>query len=395
MPFARSDRSLIAARARTGSQSRGKPLLAAALIALLVALPAVEVGATAQCEAVLASDLQKVLALRSLPAAQFSLQTRDGPPVDLAFGEASPGHALTTDHALRIASLSKILTGLAMLDADADGSLPLDSKLVEVLGLDHASLGRGTGDIRLRNLLAHRSGLRRQEGLDEMLRPEPRCPADVGQILSGALQSPPGAFFQYSNVGYCLLGEALRVHTGRPLAETIDASLARRIGPSSLAPHDARDRTVRYHASPDDPGDDPASYRFNYPAMLASGGFQGSARDLARLVALAFPARTLKTLDTAPPACRRDTGVRNCHGLVFHVFDDAQGQRMFWRDGSLPGVSALAVVPAHARWNWVFVATRRHRDGLRLNEQLLAAIGQAVARHVRCEEAQNIRRDRE
>lgn len=61
---------------------------------------------------------------------------------------------------------------------------------------------------------------------------------------------------------------------------------------------------------------------------------------------------------------------------------------MFWRDGSLPGVSALAVVPAHARWNWVFIATRRHRDGLRLNEQLLAAIDHVVARHLQCEETE-------
>lgn len=355
------------------------------LVALTTALSVAHADAAPRCAANLTSELQHLLTEQSLPAAQFSLRGRDVQAIDLAFGEAAPGLPLTMEQPLRIASLSKVLTGLAVLDADADKSLPLDSKLVEVLDIDRESSGRGVRDISLRDLLGHISGLRRQAGLDEMLRPEPRCPPHIEQLLSEPLQAPAGSTFQYSNTGYCLLGEALRIRTGQPLANQVAAALTRRIGRSTIGPHDEGDRTVRYHASPDDPTDDPASYHFNYPAMLASGGFQSNARDIARLLEQAFPADKLKALDTAPHACPRSSGPRNCHGLVFHVFDDAQGQRMFWRDGSLPGVSALAVVPAHARWNWVFIATRRHRDGLRLNEQLLTAIGHAVARHIQCE----------
>lgn len=358
------------------------------LVALTAALSVAHADAAPQCMATLTSELQHLLTEQSLPAAQFSLRGRDVQAIDLAFGQASHGRPLTVEQPLRIASLSKILTGLAVLDADADKSLPLDSKLVDVLGIDSDSSGRGVGDITLRDLLGHRSGLRRQAGLDEMLRPEPRCPPHIGQLLSEPLQASAGSTFQYSNTGYCLLAEALRVRTGQSLADRVAASITRRIGKSTIAPYDERDRTVRYHASPDDPTDDPANYHFNYPAMLASGGFQSNARDMARLLAQAFPANELKALDTAPPACPRSSGPRNCHGLVFHVFDDTQGQRIFWRDGSLPGVSALAVVPAHARWNWVFIATRRHRDGLRLNEQLLATIGDALARHLQCEETE-------
>lgn len=356
------------------------------LVALTAALSVAHADAAPRCAATLTSELQHLLTEQSLPAAQFSLRGLNVQAIDLAFGEASPGRPLTVEQPLRIASLSKILTGLAVMDADADKSLPLDSKLVDVLGIDSDSSGRGVGDITLRDLLGHRSGLRRPVGLDEMLKPEPRCPTQIRQLLSEPLQASAGSTFQYSNTGYCLLAEALRVRTGQSLADRVAGSITRRIGKSTIAPHDEGVRTVRYHASPDDPTDDPASYHFNYPAMLASGGFQSNARDMARLLAQAFPANELKALDTAPPACPRSSGPRNCHGLVFHVFDDTQGQRMFWRDGSLPGVSALAVVPAHARWNWVFIATRRHRDGLRLNEQLLTAIGHVVAHHIQCEE---------
>lgn len=359
------------------------------LVALTAALSVAHADAAPRCAATLTLELQHLLTVQSLPAAQFSLRGRNIQAIDLAFGEALPGRPLTVDQPLRIASLSKILTGLAVLDADADKSLQLDSKLVEVLGIDRESIGRGARDISLRDLLGHRSGLSRQAGLDEMLRPEPRCPPHIGQLLSEPLQAPTGSIFQYSNSGYCLLGEALRVRTGQSLADRVAASITRRIGQSTIGPHDEGDRTVRYDASPDDSTDDPASYRFNYPAMLASGGFQSNARDIARLLEQAFPTDRLKALDTAPHACPRSSGPRNCHGLVFHVFDDAQGQRMFWRDGSLPGVSALAVIPEHARWNWVFIATRRHRDGLRLNEQLLAAIGHAVSRHLQCEESES------
>jgi len=221
-------------------------------------------------------------------------------------------------------------------------------------------------------------------GPDEMLRPHPRCPGRTAELLAAPVAEKPGHDFVYSNLGYCMIGEALVARNHEPIEQVIERSIIRRIGPSSIVPYDGN-QEVTYYPSPDDPEDDPHLYRFNYVAMRTSGGYAATANDLARLLQTAFLGNRRQRLDIAPRNCIRSEGLRQCHGLIFHVADNPEwGGRVLWRDGSLPGVTAIAVMSADGAWSWVLLANQRRHNWMRFNEELLGALNRAVVSLNRC-----------
>jgi len=133
------------------------------------------------------------------------------------------GRTVQPDSLFRIASVSKPLTAIAVLQITAKQSVPLDTPAFEILppaswltGQADASLKRVT----IRHLLQHRAGWDRDRSFDPIVRPveavriaKKRLPAKPEDILRYALTLPldfaPGARFAYSNVGYLLLGRVI------------------------------------------------------------------------------------------------------------------------------------------------------------------------------------------
>lgn len=87
------------------------------------------------------------------------------------------------------------------------------------------------GGITVRHLLSHTSGLVREApGLDRS-----RVQADADVIRSAyqlPLQSPPGAKWAYSNLGYTILAEIISVVTGRPWADHLREAI---FGPAGMS----------------------------------------------------------------------------------------------------------------------------------------------------------------
>ena len=113
------------------------------------------------------------------------------------------GEPLTAAHQLGIASLSKQLTGMAVLFLCAEGKLDLDETTTTYFP-DLPLAGR---TISLRQLLSHTSGL-------PELTQNPQFMADINQphtvaqiidyAFAGEFRSEPGAQFIYNNTGYIL-----------------------------------------------------------------------------------------------------------------------------------------------------------------------------------------------
>ncbi|WP_018411817.1 serine hydrolase domain-containing protein [Methyloversatilis thermotolerans] len=341
--------------------------------------------ASDQCDEHFRIDVVQSLRAAALPAAQVALKLPGEHPFTFAIGDASPGRPLGVDDALPLASLSKIVTGLAVLDAVADGRWTLDSRLIDILGVNSPHVGAGVERIRIGDLLGHRAGFLRLPGPDEMLRPHPRCPGRSQQLLAIPLARPPGSGFDYSNTGYCLLGEALSHNASAPVIDVLAATVSRRLGEHSSFARWQPSGALRLHASPDDAGDNPRLFRFNIDALLAAGGLQATAADMARLLDTGFPPEMLGSLDTSAPDCPRGLGPRRCHGLIFHVLlDPTRGRRLFWRDGSLPGVTAVAVKRDDGKWSAVLLATQRRQDWRQFNELWLATLSAAAEAHAQC-----------
>ena len=201
------------------------------------------------------------------PLASLSvLAIRAGQVVHEAhFGQRSLERDLPADGRTlyRIASISKLVTALAVMQQVEAGRLDLDADVGEALGfaLRHpAHPGRA---ITPRMLMSHTSSLRDPDDL---------LPFSPGQPLQGALAGPqaarwwapeaargPGAgWFHYANINQVVLGTALERLTGRCFDEHVRAQVLEPLGIRGgflpwrdLAPGEEDDLATLYRRDPE------------------------------------------------------------------------------------------------------------------------------------------------
>ena len=119
----------------------------------------------------------------------------------------------------RIASISKPITAVAILQQVERGQLTLDALVWEFLKLDEPTDPRWKS-VTVRHLLQHTGGWDRSASFDPMFKsvefateagtPPPAGPTEVIRaMLKRPLDCDPGTKYAYSNFGYCLLGRVL------------------------------------------------------------------------------------------------------------------------------------------------------------------------------------------
>ncbi len=200
---------------------------------------------------------------------------------------------VTADTLFRIASMTKAFTALTVLKLRDDGRVRLDA-LAEDYVPELRGLSYPTADsprIRVRDLLNHTAGFVTDDPWGDRQTPLPE--AEFTRLLREGvpLTRAPGTAFEYSNLGFALLGRIVGNVSGQPFAETITRTLLRPLGMGSsgfvadAAPPELRARGYRWEdeAWRPEPTLGPGAFG-------AMGGIQTSARDYARWVAFLLAA---------------------------------------------------------------------------------------------------------
>ncbi|MFC0504741.1 serine hydrolase domain-containing protein [Micromonospora costi] len=266
---------------------------------------------------------------------------RDG---DLAHVAVAGGHPRADgDLQYRIGSISKTMTAtLVMQERDA-GRLALDDRLEEHLP------GTGIGDLTLRQLLGHASGLQREPDGDWWERAEG---VDLATLLSrvdaGKIAYPPHRSYHYSNLAYGLLGGVLERITGTPWAQLLRERILDPLGMDRTT-YQATEPFARGYVVHPWHGTLREEPRTDTGAMAPAGQLWSTVTDLARWAAfLAGPAPAVLAPDTltemcAPVVISDLDSWTGGHGLGLELYRD--GDRVYvGHGGSMPGyVAALAV----------------------------------------------------
>ncbi len=165
--------------------------------------------------------LDRAIQARAFPGCAFGVLAKDEIALTDALGrftydQAAP--AVTSKTIYDIASITKVAatTAAAML-LHQRGLLDLETPLAELLPgfLAGRSPAGPARQVKLRHLLAHSSGL---PGYVEFFRACSTAEAVLRACLALPLKAEPGARAEYSDPGFILLGKALEVLTGEPLA---------------------------------------------------------------------------------------------------------------------------------------------------------------------------------
>jgi CubicO group peptidase (beta-lactamase class C family) len=253
------------------------------------------------------------------------------------------------DSVFRIASMSKSFTALSVLKLRDEGKLSLDAPISTYLP-ELRSLAPPTRDsppITARLLLTHASGLTWDDlwggvsfGFTE---------AELGPLLRAGVPftHAPGGTFEYSNLGYALLGRVVERVSGAPFRDYVTANILHPLGMHST------------YASAEQvpPGELAAAYwgpdltRAPTPpstVFAPAGGLYTSLRDYARYIAY--------QLSAYPPRDEPERGpVRRSTLREAHV-----GQR-FVRDPREPiarrTASGVALRTSGAGFGWFNLTT--------------------------------------
>jgi serine-type D-Ala-D-Ala carboxypeptidase/endopeptidase len=167
----------------------------------------------------------------------------------MAYGKQASGDArpVAANTLFEIGSLTKVFTALLLADMVHRKELQFDDAVDRYLPAGFRTPQRNARAITLADLATHTSGLPlfppvTGNPLEALAR---YTASDLRSWLAGlTLSRDPGAQWEYSNVGYCLLGLAL-VNKART---TYDVLLNRRI----IGPMRLKDTTLRRAKRPDD-----------------------------------------------------------------------------------------------------------------------------------------------
>ncbi len=337
-----------------------RPLLA--LLALLVATPA---AADPRLEAAL-PEIRRGFADWMLdnrvPGLVWGIVTPGGLAHVEAAGVADleTRAPVTPDTAFRIASMSKAFTGLSILILRDSGRLRLDDPVASHIP-ETAGWARATPDspaLTVGDLLHHTAGFVTDDPWGD--RQQPMAEADFSRFLAAGVPftRATGTAFEYSNLGYAMLGRIVTNLSGRPYQQQIAATL---FGPLGMAAttHDVtavpRARLAK-------------GYRFEGGRWLAEpemadgafgamGGVVTTASDYARWMAFllsAWPAgepgagpaarATVRVMATTggPPQARARPGTSACrmsvgYGAGLLVAEDCDLGRVLYHGGGYPG----------------------------------------------------------
>ena len=183
--------------------------------------------------------------------------------------------AVETTDKFRIASISKPITAIAVLQLVEEGVVGLDDPLgtivADAVGVSAPSAG--VAELTVRRLLTHTSGFAQYESL--FFRNQVASCEEAAAV--GVTRSVQGDGFRYSNMNYCVLGLLIEQLTGQSYEQVVYERLLTPLGISGmrLAPtHDPGPGEVVHRSAPGR----------NYMEVLgAAGAWVASLSDLVTI----------------------------------------------------------------------------------------------------------------
>lgn len=302
------------------------------------------------------------------------------------YADVATREPVTPTSLFRIASISKPVTAVAVLQLVEQGKLNPEASVFELLKYkdDITAVGDKFDprlrQITIRHLLEHRGGWDRDQSFDAMFQsvrfarqidvdPPANPDAVIRAMLSQPLDFDPGERYAYSNFGYCLLGRVIEAVSEQSYEDYVRAHVLAPIGIATMKIGATRidkrsANEVRYYQ----PGTGTSVFQddlnqevpwpygaWNLEAMDSHGGWIASVTDLAAF-ASAFDDRdhspllqkeTIEQMFQRPPGPAghepdgREKDVFYSCGWLNRVV--GPGRINHWHTGSLNGTATILI----------------------------------------------------
>lgn len=337
--------------------------------------------------------LQSFVREHSIPGVSLAITDESRLVYARGFGYADVGQRepVTANSLFRIASISKPITAVAILQLVDQKKLSLDDKVFDLLKYephlpDGAKYDKRQDEITIRHLLQHRGGWDRGKSFDAMFKStefsnslgtsHPATQDTVIRVMLGKpLDFDPGERYAYSNYGYCLLGRVIEKLTDQSYEDYVKEHVLAPVGVTAMSIGATRlggrkENEVRYYDprvsdsvfAKDLGSPVPLPYgAWHLEAMDSHGAWIASATDLVRFAsAFDSPAKSkLLSRNVIAEMFVRPDGLAGhdedgqpkskYYSLGWSVTVDDAGKITASHGGSLPGTNTILVRRADGR----------------------------------------------
>jgi CubicO group peptidase (beta-lactamase class C family)/D-alanyl-D-alanine dipeptidase len=186
---------------------------------------------------VLAPFIEAERTAKNIPA--ISIAIVDGRSIAWAQGfgwaDSAAGRRATANTVYRVGSVSKLFTDVGIMRLVEAKKLELDAPVTRYLPDFHPANPFG-GEITLRQLTAHRSGLTREPPIGNYFDDTgPTLAATIASLNSTTLVYKPGTHAKYSNAGIAVLGDVLERTQGESFYPYLERAVLEPMGLTSSA----------------------------------------------------------------------------------------------------------------------------------------------------------------
>ena len=293
------------------------------------------------------------------------------------FADIEGGQKARADTIYGICSISKLFTGIAVMQLRDQGKVALEDPIADLL--PWFNLGQsyaGSPEITLRATLTHSAGLPRESDYPYWVGPDFIFPTrdQIRQELgSQSTLYPADRYYQYSNLGLSLVGEIVAEKSG----EDYDSYVRKHIlTPLKMAdtdtgfPTDSREpRIATGYAYPGRGDALKVMPRYNAKGITPAAGFASTALDLASFASWQFRVRSGESKEVLAANTLRemqrvqwmDWDWKVARGLAFGVYR-VGGRTLTGHAGDCPGFNTRLFLDPQSLYAVSVLANRNRVD---------------------------------
>ncbi len=353
------------------------------------------------------ASIERFMRQWEIRGASFAIMRNDSLLYAKGYGYANAEDSIKCEvkHLFRVASVSKLITAVAIMRLNETGALSVNDTVFGERGILNDSTFLNYRDkkikrITVEHLLRHTAGFSNPHG-DAAFFPElvakwmkrnlPLSMDDMVEYASkNRLRARPGGWFDYSNLGYIVLSKIIEKASGMPYEQYVKDSVLHPMGCYDIHlahnfASDFRDNEVSYYevkeAEPVQAydGSDTLVMKSlggnNVRGLYGAGGWVASPVELLKFV-------------SAINRCSVKEQFLSEESIDFMTFYNKRTKPAGWssvtsrewmRTGSMAGTSAIIKAERNG-YTWVFISNSSSWTGPRLAKQMNRTISRAISR---------------
>ena len=293
------------------------------------------------------------------------------------YADIEGGQKAQADTIYGICSISKLFTGIAVMQLRDQGKVALEDPIADLLPWFNLSQSyAGSPEITLRATLTHSAGLPRESDYPYWVGPDfifPTRDQIKEELGSQSTLYPADRYYQYSNLGLSLVGEIVAEKSG----EDYDSYVRKHIlTPLKMAdtdtgfPTDSREpRIATGYAYPGRGDALKVMPRYNAKGITPAAGFASTALDLASFASWQFRVRSGESKEVLAANTLRemqrvqwmDWDWKVARGLAFGVYR-VGGRTLTGHAGDCPGFNTRLFLDPQSLYAVSVLANRNRVD---------------------------------